>query len=177
MLIVAAIGLAVNVLGVLILKGGSSESLNLKGAYFEVLSDMLSSVAVIIAGVIMWSTGWYYADPILSVGIGLFILPRTWKLLREAVGVLLEGTPSDVNLTAVREAVAAEPGVAGVHDLHVWTITSGMNAMSVHAVLADGASHDDVLERVRRRMTSDFKIAHVTVQVESRGCAQKETHL
>lgn len=177
MLIVAAIGLAVNIVGVVILKAGSSQSLNLKGAYFEVLSDMLSSVAVIVAGIIMWATGWFYADPILSAGIGLFIFPRTWKLLREAVGVLLEGTPSDVNLAAVRAAVASVSGVADVHDLHVWTLTSGINAMSVHAVLANGASHDEVLEAVGRRITSDFKIAHVTVQVESKGCAEKETHL
>lgn len=177
MLLVAGIGLAVNIAGIFILRAGSTESLNMKGAYFEVLSDMLTSIGVIIAAVIMLTTGWYYADPLISAGIGLFILPRTWLLLRDAVGVLLEGTPSDVNLTAVREGVASVAGVAGIHDLHVWSLTSGINAMSVHAVLAEGAAHDDVLTRVRQHVTSNFKINHVTVQVESAACAENETHL
>jgi len=177
MLLVAAIGLAVNLVGMFILRKSSGESLNMKGAYFEVLSDMLTSIGVIIAAVVMLTTGWYYADPLISAGIGLFILPRTWVLLREAVGVLLEGTPSDVNLTALRDAINGVEGVAGVHDLHVWSLTSGVNAMSAHAVLADGARHDIVLTAVRKRVTSNFKIAHVTVQVEAEGCAEGEAHL
>ncbi len=95
-------------------------------------------------------------------------------LLRDAVGVLLEGTPSDVNLAALRDAIT---GVAGVHDLHVWSLTSGVNAMSVHAVLGDHGLHDEVLAAVQRRVTSEFKIAHATVQVECKGCAAYETHL
>ena len=177
MLLVAVIGLVVNIIGIFILRKGSKESLNMKGAYFEVLSDMLTSVGVIIAGVIMLATGWYYADPLISAGIGLFILPRTWALLKEAVGVLLEGTPTDVNVTALREAIGNVEGVAGVHDLHVWTLTSGVNAMSAHAVLVGGASHDDVLAALHQRVTSDFKITHVTVQVEAQECAEGETHL
>ncbi len=177
MLAVAAIGLAVNIAGIFILRAGSKESLNMKGAYFEVLSDMLTSIGVIVAGIIMLTTGWYYADPLISAGIGLFILPRTWMLLKDAVGVLLEGTPSDVNVTALREGVSGLPGVAGVHDLHVWSLTSGVNAMSVHAVLDDGATHDEVLTRVQQHVTSNFKISHVTVQVESKGCEAHETHL
>jgi cobalt-zinc-cadmium efflux system protein len=98
-------------------------------------------------------------------------------LLREAVGVLLEGTPSDVNLTAVRRALESTAGVSGVHDLHVWTLTSGVNAMSVHVVLADNAKHDDVRLAVQQRITKDFPIAHVTVQVEAQGCEALETHL
>ena len=177
MIIVAAIGLIVNVAGMLILREGSEESLNMKGAYFEVFSDMLTSIGVIIAGIIMMTTGWYYADPLISAGIGLFILPRTWKLLREAVGVLLEGVPADVNLTALREAIVRNEGVIGVHDLHVWSLTSGVNAMSTHVVLADGASHDDVLKIVRECVTREFKIAHATIQVEEQGCGDQETHL
>ena len=149
----------------------------MKGAYFEVLSDMLTSIGVIIAAGIMWTTGWYYADPLISAGIGLFILPRTWALLREAVGVLLEGTPSEINLAALREAIGNIRGVASVHDLHVWTLTSGVNAMSTHVVLADGAFHDTVLTAVQQRVTTDFKIAHATVQVETEGCEASETHL
>lgn len=138
---------------------------------------MLTSIGVIIAAILMWTTGWYSADPLISAGIGLFILPRTWALLREAVGILLEGTPSDMNLAALRETIGAIPGVAGVHDLHVWTLTSGVNAMSAHVIRAEGASHDIVLSAVQQRLTADFKIAHATVQVETQGCAESETHL
>ena len=177
MLIVAAIGLVINLFGMWLLYSSSKESLNMKGAYFEVLSDMLTSIGVIIAGIIMLTTGWYYADPIISAGIGLFILPRTWALLKDAVGVLLEGTPSDVNIASLRESLMKIEGVTDVHDLHVWSITSGMNAMSVHAVLADGAEHDDVLARVHEHCTENFKISHVTVQTECQGYAEHETHL
>ena len=148
MLIVAAFGLVVNLAGVFILRGGSATSLNVKGAYYEVLSDALSAIGVIIAGIVILTTGWLYVDPILSVAIALFILPRTWKLLSEAVGVLLEGTPSNVNATAVREMLLAIPGVAAVHDLHVWTLTSGVNALSTHVVLANDGQHDPVLEAI-----------------------------
>jgi cobalt-zinc-cadmium efflux system protein len=138
---------------------------------------MLASLGVIIAGMIMLTTGWYYADPVISAGIGLFILPRTWLLLRDAVGVLLEGTPADVNLAALRETIKSVAGVADVHDLHVWSLTSGVNAMSVHTVLADHALHDEVLAAVRKQVTSEFRIVHATVQVECQGCATYETHL
>ena len=177
MLLVAFVGLIVNIIGIYLLRAASEESLNMKRADFEVLSDMLTSIGVIVAGVIMLTTGWYYADPLISAGIGLFILPRTWMLLRDAVGVLLEGTPSDINLAALRETISGVAGVASVHDLHVWSLTSGVNAMSAHAVLADGASHDEVLAAVQRRVTTDFKIAHATVQVERKGCAAHEGHL
>jgi cobalt-zinc-cadmium efflux system protein len=177
MLAVAAVGLLVNFAGIYLLRAASEESLNMKGAYFEVVSDMLTSIGVIVAAVIMLTTGWYYADPLISAGIGLFIFPRTWLLLRDVVGVLLEGTPADVNLTALREAIRAIAGVADVHDLHVWSLTSGVNAMSVHAVLTDHDLHDEVLAAVQRCVTTDFKISHVTVQVECKGCAAYETHL
>jgi cobalt-zinc-cadmium efflux system protein len=177
MLAVAAVGLLVNIVGIYLLRSGSGESLNMKGAYFEVLSDMLTSVGVMVAGVIMLTTGWYYADPLISAGIGLFILPRTWLLLREVVGVLLEGTPADVNLTALREAIATVAGVTDVHDLHVWSLTSGVNALSVHTVIDDHALHDVALAAVQRKVTSEFKIAHATVQVECHGCSLNETHL
>jgi cobalt-zinc-cadmium efflux system protein len=177
MLAVAAVGLAVNIAGIYLLRAASEESLNMKGAYFEVMSDMLTSIGVIIAAVIMLTTGWYYADPLLSAGIGLFILPRTWLLLRDAVGVLLEGTPTDINVATLREAIGSVTGVAEVHDLHVWSLTSGVNAMSVHAVLADHELHDEVLAAVQKKVKAEFKIAHATVQVECQGCAAFETHL
>jgi len=177
MLAVAAVGLVVNIIGIYLLRAASEESLNMKGAYFEVMSDMLTSIGVIVAALVMLTTGWYYADPLISAGIGLFILPRTWLLLRDAVGVLLEGTPTEVNLATLRQAIRSVTGVAEVHDLHVWSLTSGVNAMSVHAVLADHALHDEVLAAVQKKVTSDFKIAHATVQVECQGCAAYETHL
>jgi len=161
----------------LILRAGSSESLNLQGAYFEVLSDMVSSLGVMLAAVIMWLTGWRYADPLVSAGIGVFILPRTWALLRQAVGVLLEGTPSDINMVSLREAIAGIDGVEGVHDLHVWALTSGVNAMSAHVVCSNGASRDDILTRVHDCIRSRFPIIHVTVQLEPKGWEQTETHL
>ena len=177
MLLVATLGLAVNLVGVAILRKGSKESLNMKGAYFEVLSDALASVAVIVAAAIMWLTEWYYADPILSAAIGLFILPRTWILLREAVGILLEGTPSGVNLAAIREAVGGVAGVQEMHDLHVWTLTSGMNAMSAHVVVTDPARYAEVLGVVHDLITSSFPIAHVTIQIENADWRDCETHL
>lgn len=177
MLVVAVIGLVVNVIGIALLRRDASESLNAKGAYFEVLSDLLSSVGVIVAGAIMWATGWYYADPLVSAGIGLFILPRTWTLLREAVGILLEGTPSNINLADLRARTAAVAGVAGVHDLHVWTLTSGVNALSVHVVLEPGADYADVLRGVQALVTRSFDISHATVQVEPKGHEENETHI
>ena len=173
MLGIAVIGLGVNIAGIFILRAGSEESLNMKGAYFEVLSDMLTSIGVLVAGVIMLTTGWYYADPLISAGIGLFILPRTWLLMRDAVGVLLEGTPSDVNLATLRNGLNGLDGVSSLHDLHVWSLTSGVNAMSVHTVLADNATHDEVLNRLRDYVKDNFKIVHVTVQVESNACGEE----
>lgn len=177
MLLVAALGLGVNLVGMFVLRPGAAESLNLRAAYLEVASDAMTAAAVIAAAAVMWATRWYYADPLASALIGLLILPRTWRLLADAINVLLEGTPSDVDTGALRSAVGGTPGVAGLHDVHVWTLTSGMNAMSLHVVLADGASHDAVLAAVQKGITSQFSIHHVTVQVEGRGCAQNETHL
>lgn len=177
MLVVAAIGLVINIAGIMILRRGASQSLNLRGAYFEVLSDALTSIGVIVAAVVMITTGWYYADPLISAGIGLFILPRTWTLLRESIGVLLEGTPADVNLALARETLAGVRGVVGVHDLHVWSLTSGVNAMSAHVVIQDMASAAETLTALHARATNDLKLAHVTIQLEPPGWETLETHL
>jgi cobalt-zinc-cadmium efflux system protein len=176
MLAIAAVGLGVNAAGILLLRSGSNESLNLKGAYFEVLSDTLSSLGVIAAAAVMWTTGWRYADPLVSAGIGLFILPRTWMLLRQAVGVLLEGTPSDVDLGALRAALGAIDGVADVHDLHVWALTSGVNAMSVHVVAQRADDLAAMLSRVGACANGRFRIGHVTVQVEPPGWRCGDPH-
>ena len=177
MLLVAVVGLVVNLAGMLVLRGGSADSLNMRGAYLEVASDALTSLAVIASAAVMWTTGWYYADPLVSAGIGLFILPRTWKLLREATGILLEGTPAEISIGAVRETLANVPGVVGVHDLHVWSLTSGVHALSAHVVRDTTASFDEVLQRVHEAIRENFPIEHVTIQLESPGWEQRETHL
>ncbi len=177
MLLIAVVGLLVNIASIFVLKAGANESLNMKGAYFEVLSDMLTSVGVIIAGIIMWLSGWYYADPLISAGIGLFIFPRTWALLNESIGILLEGTPSDINLASLRETINKIDGVLSCHDLHVWTLTSGINAMTVHVVMQNTTTAEQLRKLVQKQITSAFKISHVTVQVEEEGCAESETHI
>lgn len=177
MLVVAGIGLLVNIIGMLLLRSGAGQNLNVKGAYFEVLSDLLTSIGVIIAAAVMLTTGWYYADPLISAAIGLFILPRTWRLVREATGVLLEGTPSGVDLISVREVLGATPGVMEIHDLHVWSLTSGQHALSAHAVLANGAIHGEVLRDLHNRATRELKMSHVTIQLEPAGWETSETHL
>lgn len=176
MLVVASVGLAVNIAGVWILRAGSDESLNVKGAYFEVLSDLLTSVGVIVAAVIVMTTGWTYADPLISAGIGLFILPRTWRILAEAVNVLMEGTPLRFNMAALRERLLAIAGVQGVHDLHVWTITSSQNAMSAHLCVGAGNDHQKVLSSARALLLSEFDIRHSTIQVEEEICEAGGMH-
>ena len=139
MLVVAMVGLAVNLISMKLLSEGSSESLNVKGAYFEVLSDMLGSLGVIVAAAIVMFTGWTLADPIIGAGIGLFIIPRTWILLKQAIHILMEGTPPEVDIALLEQKLLGIPGVTAVHDLHVWTITSGIDAMSCHLVVKDMA--------------------------------------
>lgn len=171
-LVVAVVGLLVNVVGALLLRSGSRTNLNVRGAYNEVLADAASSVGVIVGATVITLTGWHWVDPLVAVLIALFILPRTFALLREAVQVLLEGTPREVDIAAVREAMEEVTGVKTVHDLHVWTLTSGVHALSAHAILADGAPHGEVLEALRHRLTHHFPISHVTVQLEDRCCGE-----
>lgn len=166
MLAVAAVGLVVNVLSAWLLHSASGESLNMRGAYFEVVSDLLGSIGVIVAAIVIYFTDWYYADPLFSVGIGLFIIPRTWKLLRESIGILLEGTPKDVDLPVLERAISAVPGVRKVHDLHVWTLTSGVHAMSGHIVLEPGADGEAVRRQADDLLRDEHKIGHTTIQTE-----------
>lgn len=169
MLAVASVGLVVNLIGIAMLRKASGESLNMQGAYLEVVGDLLGSVGVLVAGVVMLTTGWYYADPLFGVGIGLFILPRTWGLMKQAVNVLLEATPAHINLAEVEKAILGIEGVASVHDLHVWTITSGIDSLSVHVVLAEGVGSsvaDGMVERVSAVIKEKFGVAHTTLQVE-----------
>jgi len=171
-LAVAGVGLLVNVGGALLLRAGSRHSLNLRGAYNEVVADALSSVGVIVGAVVIAYTGWYRVDTLVAVAIALFVLPRSWSLLRETLHVLLEGTPREVDLAALRSAMEGVPGVKTVHDLHVWTLTSGVHALSAHAILQAGATPGQVLGDLRSRVTAGFPISHVTVQLEERCCGE-----
>ena len=162
---IAAVGLAVNVFGAVMLHKGHEESLNVRGAYFHVLGDLLGSVGALTAGAIILATNWYLADPIISIGIALLILIGAWRLLRESTDVLLEATPHHISLDEVDRQITTVPGVDGVHDLHVWTLTSGVVAMSGHAIVCDPEENQQVLETVQQRL-SDLGIQHVTLQIE-----------
>jgi cobalt-zinc-cadmium efflux system protein len=168
MLVVAFCGLVINLISMKILNTGSKESINIKGAFLEVVSDMLSSVGVIIAGIIILATGWLYIDPIMSGLIGLFILPRTFRLLKESVDILLEAVPADINYATVEKCIAERPGVQAVHDLHIWTITSGVNALSVHIIMKDESGFTAISEltrNIKEHLASEFKITHTTIEV------------
>ena len=166
MLAVAAAGLAANAVSMWLLRDGQQHSLNLRGAYLEVLGDLLGSVAVLAAAAVIALTGFQAADPIASALIGVLILPRTWRLLREAVDVLLEAAPKGVDLAEVRQHLIGTPGVTDVHDLHAWTITSGLPVLSVHVVLERGADAGKVLDGLGDCLAGHFDIEHSTFQLE-----------
>lgn len=166
MLVVAIIGLGVNLISMKMLSAGSTESLNIKGAYFEVLADMLGSLGVIVAAVVVLLTGWKMVDPLIGAGIGLLIVPRTWGLLKQAIHILMEGTPSEIDMALLERRLLEIPGVTGVRDLHVWTITSGADAMSGHLVVSNMATAREVLVTAREAMQTDFSLTHVTIQIE-----------
>lgn len=169
LLATAAIGLVINLISFRLLMAGSKESLNLKGAYLEVMGDLLGSIGVIVAAVILLTTGWAYADPIIGVGIGLFILPRTFTLTRQALRILLEVAPPNIDMTVVRADVLGVAGVVDIHDLHVWTITSGMESASGHIVIEQGADYPTVLAGVVEVLRDKHHIGHVTIQCEPTG--------
>lgn len=174
MLLFACLGLAANLVGVALLRRGSRESLTVRGAYLEVFSDAAGSLAVIIAAVVLIATGWDRADVVASVLIAVLILPRAWSLLREVIDVLLEATPKDVDLDEVKAHIIGVPGVVGVHDLHAWTITSGVNVLSAHVVvdasrLGTGCGNEDVLDRLQDCLAGHFDVGHSTFQLEPVG--------
>ena len=166
MLGVATLGLAANLGGAWLLRADAPASLSVRAVYLEALSDALSSLGVILAGLVVLVSGWTLADPLVSAAIGVFIVPRTWSLLRQAVNVLLEGTPSHLALEEVEQALAAAAGARRVHDLHVWTLTSGREAMSAHVVVDDLAGGERLLERLHALLHARFGIDHTTIQLE-----------
>ncbi|PZQ21791.1 MAG: cation transporter [Sphingopyxis macrogoltabida] len=167
MLAVAAGGLVINLIAMRVLAGGREESLNVKGAYLEVWADMLGSVAVIGAAVVIYATGWSWVDPVTAIAIGLWVLPRTWVLLRDTTNILLQGVPRGVDLGAVRAAIGDVPGVAEVHDLHLWSIAGNDLRLTAHVVLAEGVDAEPVRRAVSHRLHDDYEIAHATLQMES----------
>lgn len=172
MLIVAVVGLFINLVGMKLLSEGSKESLNVKGAYLEVLSDMLTSVGVIAAAAIMLATGWFWVDPLISAGIGLFIIPRTWSLLSESIHILMEGTPLHVDLKTLQKSMKLIEGVKEVHELHVWTLTSGMDSLSAHVVIESASQSEGnrILSELQEMIRTRFQIRHSTIQIEGEGC-------
>lgn len=166
MLAVAAGGLLVNLAGLWVLRRGRGESLNIRGAWLHVLTDTLGSIQAIAAGALIWAFGWYWADPLASVAIGLLVIFSSWTLLKESVSVLMEGSPGHIDVDEVRETIVKVSGVEEVHDLHVWTITSGLIALSCHVVCAGNFRQEEVLSSVRTSLHEKFHIDHVTIQVE-----------
>jgi cobalt-zinc-cadmium efflux system protein len=167
MLAVALVGLAANAASLFLLRDAQRESLNMRGAYLEVMGDVAGSAAVIVAAVVIALTGWTAADAVASALIGLLILPRTFALLREATDVLLEATPKGVDMDHVRRHILDTPGVVDCHDLHAWTITSGMKVVSAHVILADGAEAATTLDALCACLSDDFDIEHSTFQLET----------
>lgn len=170
MLVIAVLGLVVNLISMRLLASASAESLNVKGAYLEVWSDMLGSIGVIVAALVIMYTGWGWVDSLVAAAIGFWVLPRTWTLLRESMNVLLQGVPDGIDIDQVEQSIRAIDGVTEVHDLHLWALTSGKNVMSAHLVADLGRrSEQQILAEVTELMHERFDISHVTVQVEQAG--------
>ena len=176
MLAVAAVGLIINIIAMRVLAGGKDESLNVKGAYLEVWADMLGSLGVIGAAVLIYFTNWSWVDPVVAIGIGLWVLPRTWILLRDTTNILLQGVPRGVDLAAVRSAIADASGVAEVHDLHLWSIAGDDLSLTAHVVLAEEATAEPIRLAVAEMLHAQFDISHATLQMESTSdpCAEPE---
>ena len=170
MLIVAAIGLVVNIIAMRLLAAGKEQSLNVKGAYLEVWADMLGSIGVIAGALLIMLTGWQWVDPIVAIGIGLWVVPRTWNLLRDTTHILLQGVPRGLSLAEVRAAISEVSGVASAHDLHVWSMTSDDVSASAHIALDEGANAEQVRLAVAATLLERFEIEHVTIQVEEQPC-------
>lgn len=177
MLVVAVVGLVANTSSLMLLRRAQALSLNIRGAYLEVLGDLVGSVAVVVAAVVIALTGWVWADAVASAAVGALILPRAWVLLREAVDVLLEAVPKGVDLDHVRDHIRRVPGVLDVHDLHAWTITSGLPVLSAHVVVDEktmnGGHTGRVLDALHACLAEHFDVTHSTFQIES---AQHRDH-
>lgn len=177
MMAIALGGLAVNLLGLWLLSAGRDDNLNVRGAWLHVLTDALGSVGAIAAGALIWGFGWQWADPLASVLIAMLVIYSSWRLLAEAVAVLMESAPHGIDVDEVRAAMGTTPGVVDVHDLHVWSITSGLDSLSAHVVIEDGHSHRELLTALRAMLDERFGIDHVTIQIEPVDFAECQTRL
>ena len=176
MLVIAVVGLLVNVVSFAILQGGDRENLNIRGAALHVLGDLLGSLAAITASLIILWTGWMPIDPILSVGVSVLILRTAYTIVRKSGHILLEGTPENVDPSDISDELkAAVPEVTDVHHVHIWSLTSGRPVVTLHAVLADGAEQDDALAAVHRALDELFGLSHATVQIERKQCPDTRT--
>ena len=171
MLAVATGGLIINLISMRLLRGDKDSSLNVKGAYLEVWADMVGSVGVIIGALVIWFTGWNWVDTVVAVGIGLWVLPRTWTLLSESLNILLEGTPEGIDVDEVTQVMCSVPGVESVHDLHVWALTSGKNSLTAHVVHSDGVVAPGLIVQLQTVLADRFKVLHTTFQLERTACA------
>ncbi|MEY2581885.1 MAG: cobalt-zinc-cadmium efflux system protein [Ilumatobacteraceae bacterium] len=172
-LIVGVIGLVVNLIAFLLLRAGAKDSLNMRGAYLEVLSDALGSIGVIIAALVWGITGWTWVDPVIGAVIGVFILPRAWRLGHEALLVLIQAAPARLDIAVLRQDLATIAGVVDVHDIHVWTLTSEMDVATAHLMVTVGTDSHAVLDQARQVLAVRYGITHATLQVEPddhRGC-------
>ena len=166
-MLIATGGLGINLISAWILHGRHEIDLNIRGAWLHVISDALGSVGAIVAGALMWLYGWYAADPLFSALIGILIVWSSWRLIRESTNVLLEGTPAHINLAAVEESILRTEGVNNVHDLHVWTITSGREALSAHVIHDYDVSQPELLKELRAKLHDRFGVDHLTIQMET----------
>jgi len=166
MIVVAVLGLAVNIAGGIILYDGQHRNLNMRGAFLHVIGDAVGSLGAIVAGVIMFFTGWYLADPLISFLIGFLILFSSWNLVKESLSILMQSVPRDIRLDEVRETIESVEGVAKVHDLHVWAVTSGIYTLSAHAVVENGGDFHEVLNGIENTLKDRFNIEHTTIQLE-----------
>ena len=173
MIVVAAGGLVINLLGLWVLSGGRTGSLNMRGAWLHVFSDALGSVQAVVAGVLILKFGWLWVDPLASVLIALLVIYSAWTLLRDSVTVLMEGSPVHIDVAAVRDALRAHPRVVDVHDLHVWTITSGLESLSAHIVV-EAEPPADLLPALQATLRERFRIEHVTIQLELTECCVQD---
>jgi cobalt-zinc-cadmium efflux system protein len=181
-IIVAAIGLALNFIGMILLNNlghhhthnddtdkqkEQEEILNVKAVYLEILSDTIGAAGVIVAGIIMLTTKFYLVDPIISIILALFMIPRTWSIMKKAIHILMEGSPSNIPHEKVKEAILGIKGVTGIFELHIWTITSGMNSLSAHVVIIDTSKSQVILQEINAVLEKQFKITHSTIQIET----------
>jgi len=174
MMIVAVLGLLVNIAAGAILHGSHHDNLNLRGAFLHVVSDAVGSMGAIAAGVIMFATEWYLADPLISIFIGVLILYSSWSLVKESVSILMQAVPKEIRLEEVQQTIEEVEGVTKVHDLHVWAVTSGIFTLSAHAVVENGGDFHQVLNSIEDTLRERFNIEHTTIQLETESREEKE---